>query len=102
MRLLVGGLALLVMTALGFDTADLIRRAYATSAALGTLVSAVLDVADACDAAVARRVPAASVEELDLTPVLRARETVPGDGAEARRAAAAVRDVVLSRVEQLR
>jgi V/A-type H+-transporting ATPase subunit A len=66
------------------------------------LVSAVLDVADACDAAVGRRVPAASVEELDLTPVLRARETVPGDGAEARRAAAAVRDVVLSRVEQLR
>jgi putative membrane protein len=44
-RLLVGGLALLVMTALGFDTADLIRRAYATSAALGTLVSAVLAVA---------------------------------------------------------
>ena len=61
-----------------------------------------LDVADACDAAVARRVPAASVEELDLTPVLRARETVSGDAEEARRAAAAVRDVVLAQVEQLR
>jgi V/A-type H+/Na+-transporting ATPase subunit A len=66
------------------------------------LVSAVLDVADACDAAVARGVPAASVEELDLTPVLRARETVSGDAEEARRDAAAVRDVVLAQVEQLR
>jgi V/A-type H+/Na+-transporting ATPase subunit A len=66
------------------------------------LVSAVLDVADACDAAVARGVPAASVEELDLTPVLRARETVSGDAEEARRDAAAVRDVVLAQVEKLR
>jgi V/A-type H+-transporting ATPase subunit A len=65
------------------------------------LVSAVLDVADACEAAVARGVPAASVEELDLTPVLRARETVVGEGDGARRAAAAARDAVLAQLEAL-
>ena len=65
------------------------------------LVSAVLDVADACEAAVARGVPAASVEELDLTPVLRARETVAGEGEGARRAAAAARDAVLAQLEAL-
>ena len=64
-------------------------------------MSAVLDVADACEAAVARGVPAASVEELDLTPVLRARETVAGEGDGARRAAAAARDAVLAQLEAL-
>jgi V/A-type H+/Na+-transporting ATPase subunit A len=65
------------------------------------LVSAVLDVADACEAAVARGVPAASVEELDLTPILRARETVLGEGDGARRAAAEARDAVLAQLEAL-
>lgn len=44
-RWLFGALAALVVVALGFDTADLIQRAFATSLALGTLVSALVGVA---------------------------------------------------------
>jgi V/A-type H+/Na+-transporting ATPase subunit A len=65
------------------------------------LVSAVLDVLDACVAAVDRGVPAASVEEVDFTPVLLAREGAPGEGEEARRVIATARDAVLAQVEAL-
>jgi V/A-type H+-transporting ATPase subunit A len=52
------------------------------------LSAALLDVVDACQALVARGVPAATLEETDFSPVLRAREEVAPDdiaGIEARR-----------------
>nr|WP_200942126.1 V-type ATP synthase subunit A [Angustibacter sp. Root456] len=65
------------------------------------LVEAVLDVVDTCHALVARGVPAAAVEEVDLTSILRARELPGGETAEALSAIAAARDVVLRRLEEL-
>ncbi len=65
------------------------------------LVAAVLDVVDACDAQVAKGVPAATIEELDLTPVLRARELPGGEGAAALAAVSAARDAVLQQVAGL-
>ncbi|HYH38946.1 MAG TPA: TIGR01620 family protein [Azospirillum sp.] len=44
-RWLFGALAALVLVALGFDTADLLQRSFATSVALGTLVAALVGVA---------------------------------------------------------
>ncbi|WP_448188366.1 YcjF family protein [Azospirillum sp. sgz301742] len=44
-RWLFGALAALVLVALGFDTADLLQRSFATSLALGTLVAALVGVA---------------------------------------------------------
>ncbi len=46
-RWLAGAIAALVLVALGFDTADLLGRAFATSAALGVLVAALVAVAGA-------------------------------------------------------
>ena len=60
------------------------------------LVAALLDVVDACLAVVERRVPAATVEELDFTPLLRAREDAPDEAAVAER-----RDQVLQQVHAL-
>ncbi len=65
------------------------------------LVTMVLDVVDAAQAAVGRGVPAASVEELDLSPVLRARDDAPMDDAGALATIASARDEVLSRIEAL-
>ncbi len=65
------------------------------------LLTATLDVLDACQAAVARGIPAASVEEVDFTPVLRAREEAAGEGDESRHAIARARDLVLAEVEAL-
>ncbi|MGZ4599519.1 MAG: V-type ATP synthase subunit A [Oryzihumus sp.] len=66
------------------------------------LLAAVLAVVDACEDVVAAGVPVASVEELDLTPVVRAREAQGGEGEAALTAIAAARDAVLARVEALR
>lgn len=44
-RWLFGAVAALVLVALGFDTADLLQRAFAASLALGTLVAALVGVA---------------------------------------------------------
>jgi V/A-type H+-transporting ATPase subunit A len=65
------------------------------------LVAMVLDVVDTAQAAVARGVPAASVEELDFSPVLRAREDAPADAVAAVAAIASARDTVLRRIEEL-
>jgi V/A-type H+-transporting ATPase subunit A len=57
-----------------------------------------LDVVDACHRLVEHGVPAASVEEVDFSPVVRAREEVaPGDLA----AVEARRDEVLARLARL-
>jgi V/A-type H+-transporting ATPase subunit A len=66
------------------------------------LVSAVLDIIDACDDVVASGAPAASVEELDFTPFLRAREAAGGESEAAVAAVTAARDAVLAQVEGLR
>jgi V/A-type H+/Na+-transporting ATPase subunit A len=65
------------------------------------LVAAVLDVVDACDAQVANGVPAATIEELDLTPVLRAREAPGGESPQALQAVSSARDAVLQQVARL-
>ncbi len=65
------------------------------------LVQMVLDVVDAAQAAVGRGVPAATVEELDFSPVLRAREEAPADDPSAVAAIYAARDSVLKRIEAL-
>jgi V/A-type H+-transporting ATPase subunit A len=66
------------------------------------LLAMVLDVVDAAQDAVARGVPAATVEELDLSPVLRAREEAPADDQQARATIASARDTVLRGIEGLR
>ncbi|MGN6302193.1 MAG: V-type ATP synthase subunit A [Angustibacter sp.] len=65
------------------------------------LVEAVLGVVDTCDAVVARGVPAAAVEEVDLTPVLRARELPGGESPQTLSGIAAARDTVCRRLEEL-
>jgi V/A-type H+-transporting ATPase subunit A len=65
------------------------------------LSGAVLDVVDACQEAVTRGVPAATLEEIDLTPVLRAREEAGGEHEDALRVIAAARDAVVAEVEAL-
>ena len=65
------------------------------------LSSAVLAVVDAVQDAVARGVPAATLEEVDLTPVLRAREEAGGEDEAALRVIARARDAVLADVEAL-
>jgi len=61
---------------------------YCSAAKAQALLSMVLDVADTCDRLVRNGVPATSIEEFDLTAVVRAREeTGPQDveGVQARR-----------------
>jgi V/A-type H+-transporting ATPase subunit A len=62
------------------------------------LIGMVLDVADACQRLVEHGVPAASVVEVDFSPVVRAREEV---GADDRAAVEARRDEVLARLARL-
>ncbi|MGZ6826563.1 MAG: ATP synthase beta subunit C-terminal domain-containing protein [Mycobacteriales bacterium] len=62
------------------------------------LTTMLLDVVQACEDVVGEGVPPASVEELDLTPVLRAREEVAGEDPAA---FAARRDEVLARLRAL-
>jgi V/A-type H+-transporting ATPase subunit A len=72
--------------------------AYCSSAKADALLSMVLDVGDACDRLVQRGVPATTIEELDLSGVLRCREeTGPHDVAGVR----ARRDEVLARLGAL-
>jgi V/A-type H+-transporting ATPase subunit A len=62
------------------------------------LAGAALDVVDACQALAGRGVPAASIEEQDFSPLLRAREEAgAGDLAEIR----ARRDLIIGRLEAL-
>jgi len=65
------------------------------------LSGAVLAVVDALEEAVARGVPAATLEEVDLTPVLRAREAAGGEQEDTLRVIARARDAVLTAVEAL-
>ncbi|MGZ8737426.1 MAG: V-type ATP synthase subunit A, partial [Nocardioides sp.] len=62
------------------------------------IVDAVLTVVDRCESLAESGVPAASIEELDFGPIIRARdETGPDDGDGCRRH----RDVMLERLEAL-
>jgi V/A-type H+-transporting ATPase subunit A len=73
---------------------DAVSPALRSAALIGML----LDVVDACHRLVEHGVPAASVEEVDFSPVVRAREEVaPGDLA----AIEARRDEVLARLARL-
>ncbi len=65
------------------------------------LTAMVLAVVDAALDAVARGVPAATVEEVDFGPVLRAKEEAPADDAAARASIAAAGDTVLGIVGRL-
>jgi V/A-type H+-transporting ATPase subunit A len=62
------------------------------------LIAMLLDVVDACQRLVEHGVPAASVEEVDFSPAVRAREEVGADDVEA---VAARRDEVLARLSRL-
>ena len=55
---------------------------YSSAEKGSALLQIVLDVVDACQALVARGVPAADVERVDFTPVLRLRETTGPDDAD--------------------
>jgi V/A-type H+-transporting ATPase subunit A len=57
--------------------------AYSTMAKTGALLDAVLGVVDQCDGMVERGVTASEIEEFDFTPLLRAAQECPPDGAEA-------------------
>jgi V/A-type H+-transporting ATPase subunit A len=72
--------------------------AFCSAEKAAALVDLVLDVIVGCEAAIARGVPAATVEDLDLSPVLRAREEVGPDDAAGLEP---VRDAVLARLRQL-
>jgi len=74
------------------------QDAFCGEAKAVALVDLVLDVIDACEDAVMRGVPAATIEEFDLSPVVRARELVGPDDAAG---LGPVRDAVLARLEQL-
>jgi V/A-type H+/Na+-transporting ATPase subunit A len=70
--------------------------AFCSAGKAAALVDTVLAVVDRCDALVAAGTPAATVEELDFSPVLRAREEVgPADVAGVVRR----RDAMLARLE---
>lgn len=72
--------------------------AFSTPARTAALVDALLAVLDALLAAVGAGVPAADLEQLDLSPLVRAREeTAPDDAAGVSRH----RDVVLARIRGL-
>jgi V/A-type H+-transporting ATPase subunit A len=72
------------------------RDAFCSAEKAAALVDAVLAVVDRCDALVAAGTPAATVEELDFSPLLRAREEVgPADVAGVVRH----RDAMLARLE---
>ena len=63
------------------------------------LTAAVLEVIDGCQALADRGVPAATIEEQDFSPLLRAREEVSADAADGMRAR---RDAMLGHLEALR
>jgi V/A-type H+/Na+-transporting ATPase subunit A len=74
------------------------QDAFCSAAKAAALADLVLDVVAACEDAVARGVPAATIEELDLSPVLRARERVGPDDAAG---LGPVRGAVLAGLERL-
>ena len=72
--------------------------AFCSPAKAAALADMVLDVVDAAQGAIVRGAPAATLEELDFTPMLRARELVgPDETAEI----VAVRDRLCSALERL-
>jgi V/A-type H+/Na+-transporting ATPase subunit A len=56
--------------------------AHCTTAKTAALIDAVLTVVDHCDQLVERGVSAAEIEELDFSPILRAAQETPPDGAD--------------------
>jgi len=56
--------------------------AYCTAAKTAALIDAVLAVVDRCDALVDGAVTATEIEELDFSPLLRAAQETPPDGAD--------------------
>jgi V/A-type H+-transporting ATPase subunit A len=72
--------------------------AFCSAAKGAALVDLVLDVVRCCEDLVARRVPAATVEEFDFSSVVRAREDVGPDDADGVRARS---DAVLARLAEL-
>src|SRR5664280_3215248 len=56
--------------------------AHCTAAKTAALIDAVLTVVDHCDQLVERGVSAAEIEELDFSPILRAAQETPPDGAD--------------------
>lgn len=75
------------------------QDAFSTEEKTAALTDAVLDVVDAAHDAVAAGTPAAVLEEVDFSPLLRAREETSPDGAAA---VAAHRDTVLANVREAR
>jgi V/A-type H+/Na+-transporting ATPase subunit A len=74
-----------------------VNDAFCSAAKAAALVDLVLDVVASCEELVSRGVPAATVEEVDFSAVLRAREDVGPDDAAGVRAR---RDAVLARLEE--
>lgn len=58
------------------------QDAYCGAGKAAALVEAVLDVIEACEARIEAGVPAATIEELDFSPLLRARDDVGPDDAD--------------------
>jgi len=73
--------------------------AFSDSERTAALTAVVLDTVDACQQLTVQGVAAATIEEQDFSPLLRAREEVGADAAEALRGR---RDAVLDRLETLR
>ena len=73
--------------------------AHCTAAKTAALIDAVLAVVDRCDALVDRVVAATEIEEVDFSPLLRAAQETPPDGADL---VAARREQVLSVLGELR
>ncbi len=55
---------------------------YSTTAKTAALLDGVLAVVDECDAMVERGITASEIEEFDFSPLLRAAQETPPDGAE--------------------
>jgi V/A-type H+-transporting ATPase subunit A len=75
-----------------------VHDAFCSAGKAAALADLVLDVVDACEDLVAAGVPAAGIEEFDLSPVLRARETAGPEDADAVRA---LGRTVLARLREL-
>lgn len=73
--------------------------AFSDAARTAALAEAVLDTVEACQRLADRGVPASTIEEQDFSPLLRAREEVGADAAQAVRARS---DTLVNRLEALR
>jgi V/A-type H+-transporting ATPase subunit A len=73
--------------------------AYCTPQKSAALLDAILSIVDECDDLVAGGTPAAAIEQLDFSPILRAREeTAPGDAEGVHR----LRDLMRKRLAEVR